>query len=175
MSNKEKTLYKLVLSFFKLEVRKGHLRWSVTDLAKTSGVSRSLVYRYLGNTKNAMVLSCIRCFTHEFYGFSITDIKEFEARFSANVVAARERLVEYHDAIIFYQKWRSRKSWIRDEFVEIETQFQARLKVLFPNFNDKQIILVHAVLHGLVTAPFIDPQQARITVAELSSAFRKTE
>lgn len=155
--SKTATLLKISHAVFQLEESHGHLRWKVTDLVRKTKLSRSLIYSYLGSSKKEILLSALRSFIHDFYA-----LEKFEWSEDAwtQIKYARERMILYPEAIIFYQKWRTRKSWLQPEFIAIEKMFQLRIKSMCPDLTDVQVLGLHAFIHGLVTAPFLTPQQA---------------
>ncbi|MCC6137588.1 MAG: hypothetical protein IT287_03080 [Bdellovibrionaceae bacterium] len=170
MSRKSKTLKKLASVFFKLEVTKGHMRWSVADLARISRVSRSLIYRYLGSSKQEIVRNCLRQYLENLYGFSPTSPEDyFGTHFSKNIEKARIGVLECHEALIFYHKWRARDGWICEELKKMEALFQTRLQKLFPNLSGEKIIILYAIIHGLVTAPFIETDLVAKAIDEIAS------
>jgi hypothetical protein len=154
---KTETFLKISHAVFQLEESQGHLRWKVTDLVRKAKLSRSLVYAYMGSSKKEILLSALRHFINDFYGF---DESSKSVSSKSQIQKARESIILYPEAVIFYQKWRARESWLQLEFAEIEKRFQQRLKTLHPDLSDMQILGVHATIHGLVTAPFLTSQQA---------------
>ncbi len=165
MSNKKsETFRKLAAAVFSLEASKGHLAWKVTDLVRKSGFSRALVYRYLGGSKSEMLKTVVKNFVTEFYGFEST---AKSLAFPDRVRQARQKLVDFPELTLFYIKWRGRSSDLQAEFIEVEKRYQRRLKRMFPSLSDHEILIRHTVLHGLVTAPFLSPDQAAEIYAEL--------
>lgn len=156
-TSKDEKFYKLALCVLELEYTKGHLRWKVMDLVRKSKLSRTLIYRYLGNNKKDMLLTALDVFFSKFYGFK----PDPTVKFSDKVAEARETLIKYPEAAVFYQIWRSRPSFLQNEFIKIEVKFQKKLQELLPDFTHNEIITVHALIHGLVTSPFLTPQQAK--------------
>lgn len=162
--SKKDTFLKISHAVFQLEESQGHLRWKVTDLVRKTKLSRSLVYEYMGSSKKEILLSALRSFIHDFYGFDESSQDVSSAR---QIQKARERISLYPEAAIFYQKWRARESWLQLEFAAIEKKFQQRLKDLHPYLSDLQILGIHAAIHGLVTAPFLTSRQAEDIYREL--------
>lgn len=154
--SKSATLLRISHTVFQLEERHGHLGWKVTDLVRKTKLSRSLIYTYLGSSKKEILLSALRYFLQNFYA-----LEKFENPEGPwiQIKYARERMIQFPEAIIFYQKWRARNSWLQAEFVAIERKFQHRLKSDFPHLTETQVLGLHAVIHGLVTAPFLTSQE----------------
>jgi hypothetical protein len=115
------------------------------------------VYRYFGGSKEEILINALRTFTNEFYGFTE---KKTILTLPERIQKARSYVFKNPEAIIFYQTWRARDSSLREEFNSIEKKFQRKLKKLFPQFDDTQILAAHTCIHGLVTAPFLTPEQA---------------
>ena len=150
-------MFRVSLCVFKLENNKGHLRWKVTDLVRAAGVSRTLVYRYFGGSKEEIMTGALRVFTNDFYGFTG---QGKALSFPRRIERARAQVFKYPEAILFYQTWRSRESELREEFIRIENKFRRDLRKLFSKCTDSQILLLHTCIHGLVTAPFLTPEQS---------------
>lgn len=143
------------MAIFELEDKRGHLKWKTTELVRNTAVSRQLIYRYFGSSKKEFLTTAVFAFCHEFYGFG-----EGELNLAGKIGEARERLRKYPEAVIFYQKWRARESFLQQEFIRVETMFQKKLKKIFPDFSQKQVLQAHACIHGLVTSPFLTAEQA---------------
>lgn len=156
-NSKDEKFYRLALYVLELEHTKGHLRWKVMDLVRKSKLSRTLIYRYLGNNKKDMLLTALDAFCSKFYGLK----PDPAVKFSDKVAEARKTLIKYPEAAVFYQIWRSRPSFLQNEFIKIEAKFQKKLQSLLPGFTQSEIITIHALIHGLVTSPFLTPQQAK--------------
>lgn len=170
LSKKEATVLKISLCVLKMESHKGHLKWKVTELESRSGVSRSLIYRYLGSTKEEILKSALQIFTFEFYGFGL---KNKKIAFSERVKFTREFLIESYEVIVFYQKWRTQDSWIKKEFIQIENKFQKKLKKIFPYLNEESIVTLHGCLHGIVTAPFLTASEASLAALDLEKRYNQ--
>lgn len=169
LSKKEATVLKLSICVLKLETIKGHLRWKVTELETKSKISRSLIYRYLGSTKEEILKSSLQIFTFQFYGFRD---EEAPLPFHKRIEHTRQFLIDNHEVILFYQKWRLQESWIQKEFIAIEKNFQHLLKEIFPVLKNEEIVAIHALIHGLVTAPFLTSAQAAASALSLEKAYK---
>lgn len=51
----DEIFYSICHSVLKLEVGKGHLKWTVSDISRESGVTRSLIYYYFGKEKEVIL------------------------------------------------------------------------------------------------------------------------
>src|SRR4051812_41652764 len=109
--NKSQTILSISLSVFSLEAKKGHLKWKVTDIEKNAKFSRSLIYRYMGKSKEEILKSALMVFTSNFYGFT-EELKKLN--FNERLRLAREMVLKFPEVSVFYQKWRHQKGWIQD-------------------------------------------------------------
>ncbi len=62
ITSKEKNFWDILDAAVTLDVQKGHLKWSITDVAKNSGHSRTLVYYYFGKSKENILKEAINFF-----------------------------------------------------------------------------------------------------------------
>jgi|GEM_PF-6236216 len=166
MASKSEKIFQVSLSVFSLESSKGHLGWKVTELERKSKMSRSLIYRYLGSSKQEIYDSAFDIFINEFYGFS--DLEALSRDNFANKIKGARHLMEAHpEAILFYQKWRATTSPKADVFKKIEGKFQKNLSLIFPKASKDGLKVLHGYIHGLVTSPFLEPEDARIGAQRL--------
>ncbi len=151
-SNKIETFRQISYALFQLEESRGHMMWKVTDLARKAKVGRSTIYTYFGSSKKQIFGSILKIFLSDFYLLeSQGPVKDW-----ADILcSSHERMLQHPEAIFFYQKWRNKKSWIRDEFLKTEKQFQDQLKNKCNFKNESELLFVQTFVHGLVTAPFL--------------------
>ena len=55
MPNKDETYLKILQTVLRLEFQKGHLKWSISEISRISGVTRSLIYYYFGQKKEEIM------------------------------------------------------------------------------------------------------------------------
>lgn len=164
----EQVQEKIIQSVLHLDVQKGHLKWTVQQVSANAGCSRSLVYYHFGRTKKKILLNCLELLSLEFYGFT-------SERQSLPIVSLVESLCQTHrlyqstpNIAIFYQKWRHIPSEICDKYLEFENRYDAKLVRLFPKANANQRAAIHAIFHGIVTAPFITEEGIAAAVQMLN-------
>jgi AcrR family transcriptional regulator len=54
-TSKEEIYFAVCNSILKLEVEKGHLKWTLSDISRESTVTRSLIYYYFGKEKSIIL------------------------------------------------------------------------------------------------------------------------
>ena len=164
---KEERIFQTATCILALEISKGHLKWKVTDLVRKSNMSRTLVYRYFGSNKKDILLFAIRAFNKRFWGVDEESLQYGQVPFPEKVKRARAFLMKYPEAVQFYSKWRSKDSFLKEEFINIEKKFESALKEGFPNLDEDDLRFAHACISGMVISPFISPDEAKYGTARL--------
>lgn len=59
LSKKEQVYFKICDSVLYYELIKGHMKWSLSDISKHSGVTRSLIYYYMGKEKEQILQEAV--------------------------------------------------------------------------------------------------------------------
>ena len=65
------------------------------------------------------------------------------------------------DVLTFYFKWRTKKTDIQKYLIEMEKEYQEKLKMAFTNLSEKEIIAIHGIFFGLITAPFLTEESIK--------------
>lgn len=159
-----KKLEALLNSVFTAENQKGHLKWKVSELARSCKVSKSLVYYHLGKSKLEILFSCIDIVGAEFYGLNET--RESMVR-SGDLVASieytRKMFLQTPAFTGFYIRWRMTDTEVGAKLKSLDDRYQAKLKALFPKLTPAERLGLQAIFNGLVTAPTLD-REAMVAV-----------
>ena len=158
MKKDEKLKTSIMRMVIHLDCTKGHLRWSINDIARAAKVSRSLVYYYFGKTKSEILLNCLSDAVNEFYGL-ISTTRE------VSVISALIRTYTIYkqnpDYAVFFQKWRHKPSDVQKILLDAEMRFEQKLRSQFQLASEDQIKGLHALFHGLATAPYLEESSLR--------------
>lgn len=139
-----------------LEVNKGHLRWTIAEIARRTKVSRALVYYHFGKTKGEILDRCLETVIGEYFALGNERAKWiFEGRVAESLAITRKMFLDNPSLVLFYMRWRTQPSPWQKKFREVDKRYQAKLKAAFPHLSDSQVLIVHGLYHGLVTAPFM--------------------
>lgn len=148
--------WRIADTVFSLENTNGHLRWSVSELARKTKYSRTLLYYHFGSSKKRILDNCLSVVAHEFYGLSAERMSLIKTGQAMKCISlSRTMFRRYPNYLIFYTHWRHRESDLRDQLIQIETAYQNKLRWIFSDLNDRDIESLHACLQGLVSAPFL--------------------
>ncbi|MCB0357357.1 MAG: helix-turn-helix transcriptional regulator, partial [Bdellovibrionales bacterium] len=69
-SKVDENYWKILNAALELDVKKGHLKWTVSDLSRKSGITRSLIYYYFGRSKSSILNEAIKLIGHEVAGLT---------------------------------------------------------------------------------------------------------
>ncbi len=155
---KERVFFEVIHTVFRMEIVHGHLKWRVADLARSAGVSRSLVYHYLGRSKLEILLSAIELIWPEFYG--LTESRQKKG-FMASVLLSKDLSRRMPFLTCFYYSWILRENTlIGKKLLQYDHEFELTMRKAFPQLDDQRFWLFRAVLHGVVTGHFLTNSQA---------------
>lgn len=146
---------KVLLTVLSLEANKGHLKWKVSDLARLSKVSRPLIYYHFGDTKIKILETCVDKIGEEFFG--LTENRKGMAsagNLFESLKITFDMFMNTPALSVLYMKSRTQNSYLRDRFIDLELRYQKKIAADFPHLSSDQIVALHAMFHGLVSAPF---------------------
>lgn len=153
---KENEKLQILKSVLELEVKKGHLKWTMSELARKSKVTRTLIYYHFGNTKTEIVKYALEIMGEEFFSVSESgSVFLNEIDLEKSLRKTREKLQKNAYVLTFYYFWRYSDSPIRGYLEQMELKFQKRLGKALPQYTKKEIIAIHTVMFGIVVAPFL--------------------
>jgi len=166
MTKKEIVFKNATAIVFDLELSEGHLRWKVTELAKRSGVSRALIYKYLGSSKEEIIINSIEIVSSLIQGYSSPSRDEHweKGKQELSIIESYEISRNYQSAMAFYFYWSSKKnSPYRGIFLKNEKRIRKRLERLYPNkdSSDPKILTIRFLLAGYLNQPFTNKKEIK--------------
>ncbi len=174
MSNshsKDDVFWQILDSALRLECVKGHLRWKMTDLSRSSGVTRSLIYYYFGNSKANIVTEAVRIIGEEFFGLSEERLQLWrEDRISESILKTRELILRAPYVIIFYLQQRQSGGPLRAELEKLEKRYLEKLAAKFPNASEEGRIAAFSALLGITALADVSSETTQKVVKLLISA-----
>ncbi len=154
-----KKLVALLDEVFSAENQKGHLKWKISEIARSCNVSKSLVYYHLGKNKLEVLDSCIEIIASEFWGLNPTREKMVKTgNLFDSLMYTRKMFEKTPSFTVFYTRWRLTKTEIGKKLADFDKRYQKKLAGIFPHFTPTERVALQAVFHGLVTAPVLDEE-----------------
>jgi hypothetical protein len=150
-------LWTVINAVLSLEVTRGHLKWKVSDVSRTTKVNRNWIYYHLGKTKTQIFDFCLEQVAEEFYGLSDARMKMVrEGRLLECLDLTRDMFRKNPEFMIFYYKWRMRKGPLQQKLIDIEVRYRRKLQGIFPRWSSEDAAAFQALIQGAVSAPFLN-------------------
>jgi AcrR family transcriptional regulator len=171
---KDETYWKVLNCAVELEIRKGHLKWTMTELSRKSNVTRSLIYYYFGRSKLEIVEAAVSIISEEFAGLSTKRMQMWqEGRLEESLLEARS----FHDKAphlcTYYVSFRDKPNAVGDALKKSEASFRGKLKKFIPNASKEQINTIFAVYFGMVYAPKVGPKEIKVFIEIMKDILKK--
>lgn len=173
---KDETYWRVLNCAVELEMTKGHLKWTMTELSRKSKVTRSLVYYYFGRSKIEIIEAAVSIIGEEFAGLSEKRMKMWEeGRFEESLIEARE----FHDKAphlcAYYITFRDKKNDVGKSLIKLENTFRRKLKKFMPRATDEQANTIFAVYFGMVYAPNVSEKEIKIFMPVMQGLISKLQ
>jgi AcrR family transcriptional regulator len=158
---KDQVRSRVLQAVISAEVSKGHLKWKVSDIARFTEVSRPLIYYHFGKTKKAILTECLNVIAEDYYSLSTERAESLKSEsvleaLLESLARTRKMFVKNPSLVVFYQRARMQDSDVCRQLVAIEKRYQQKLMKTFPKMSEEQVVGLHALFHGMITAPFLD-------------------
>jgi len=145
--SKEEIYFAVCNAILKMEFAKGHLKWTVSDIARESKITRSLVYYYFGKEKKAVLAEAYRFIISHFYDIERVKKTSVKERLQKTLRAASS--MPYLFILLFIEK--GRDSEFGRMIEESEKELFNALKVEFPHLTETQILEIYMLQLGAIT------------------------
>ncbi len=171
--NKKDDLYWKVLNCaLELEFKKGHLKWTITELSRKSQITRSLIYYYFGRSKMDILQAAVSIIGEEFIGMTEERKKLWlDGELEAGLRKSREIYDKMPYLCAFYLSYREQTNEIGDSLKKIEKNFKQKLKQALPGASPEQLNTVFAVYFGVVYSPFVGEKEIRLFTQFMKDIF----
>ncbi|MFV8250348.1 TetR/AcrR family transcriptional regulator [Bdellovibrio bacteriovorus] len=137
--SKEEIYFAVCNAILKMEVAKGHLAWTLSDISRESNVTRSLIYYYFGKEKDKVL--------EEAYKFVISHIFNMER---TKTVGIRERLRDVLRDVknmpylfVLYYLEKNAGTQFGKMINEAEALLMKAMKIEFPDLSEIQILEIY--------------------------------
>ena len=147
---KDANYWKLLNSAVTLDIQRGHLKWTITQLSKKSGISRTLIYYYFGSSKIGILKEAVITLGYELAGMSPDRLELWRQGRIAESLLATRKMVKVNPAILyFYMYNRKLENEIGKIIQSKEKQFQLKLAQFFPNLDSITYESIFAIFLGI--------------------------
>ncbi len=155
MQDKEKVYFAVCSAILKLEIEKGHLKWSITDISKVSEITRSLIYYYFGKEKDVILKEAYH------FIFEVFFTPPMNTRTGSVTTRMKKTLIDlgympYLFVLYYLQK--NTDSEVGQMLRKAETQLLAYLENLLPHLSKTQVLELYLKELGAI-AYHLSPEQ----------------
>jgi AcrR family transcriptional regulator len=173
LPTKDDLFWQILDAALQLECTKGHLRWKMTDLSRTSGVTRSLIYYYFGNSKLKIIQEAIRLMGEEFFGLSEERMALWrEGRSAESLQKTRDLVRRTPHIVIFYLQQRRAGNSLAQEIQRLEQRYLEKLRSRYPNAPQERLIASFYALLGVAALADVSDETLVGVINVLTNALR---
>lgn len=174
--DRDQTFWKVLNAALDLDFRKGHLKWTMSELSRRSMITRSLIYYHFGRSKLAILQEAVRVIGEDLIGVDPERIKQWQSGdWKTSVMHARELLEQSPSLANFYLLHRSRPTEIGDGIRKLEADYMRKLRVIFPHLDEAGHQALFAAFFGVTFAPNITEAAVDFALRTLKSLTRKRQ
>ncbi len=154
--SKDEIIDKVLSSSIDLNLRKGHLKWSVTDLAKDSGISRTLIYYYFGKSKEAILSEAVQFYASEIFDTRWEVSQKLLKGEIENMIRTTRALISKNPhLVVLYSRFRNSNTSVGKAFAEGEKKYLSMITDTLPEKNKTHAKMIWAFIYGLTLSPSI--------------------
>ncbi len=167
---KDHNYWILLNNAIELDIKKGHLKWTLSDLSRKSDITRSLIYYYFGKDKQIILKEAIKIIGEKFVGINPERMQMWkEGRLSESLMQARSFSEKAPYLPIFIMVNRHKDNMIGEAMRQQEQEFVNKLKLFYPQCKDYQITSIFAIYWGLA----LSPRMTKESIDEITLLIRK--
>lgn len=171
-TKKDEAFWKILSAAVELDHKKGHLKWTMTELSRRSGVTRSLIYYYFGRQKLSILKEGVKLLGEEFVGLNERRMQMWkEGRFFESLKESHDIYAQAPYLCAFYLTYRVMQNEIGESLRQLEGEFLKRIKQFLPSLTTAQVKAIFSVYFGAVFSPFSDDAVLHEVVKSLERIF----
>jgi hypothetical protein len=156
LSPKDRLYQDVLNSAIELDIKKGHLKWTYSELSRVSKVTRSLIYYYFGKSKVNILLEACHFFGRELSGNSEVKLQDWkEGRPHEGIIKSKQMLKKLKMIIPFYFLYRDADNEIGELIRHYERMGIRKRRNFYPNLPEDQIEALYALQLGLSFCPHL--------------------
>ena len=151
---KDEVYWKVLDAALHLDFKKGHQKWTMSDLSRSSGVTRSLLYYYFGKSRMDILNEAVRLMGEELFGLSPKKRELWMKGDVAGAICSTREVIEASPHLAaFYFVHRTRLTEFGESIRRLESQYIRKLQEFFPKLSFEDLNGLFGLFFGLVFAP----------------------
>jgi len=173
-SKKDKVYWAVLSATIELDLKKGHLKWTLSEVSRKSKVTRSLIYYYFGRSKAGILEEACRIIGDELVGLNDERLRLWQkGQFLQSLMAARDIYDKAPFIPSFIQSHIRSDNIIGENLRAIETRFMKKIENFFPHLSEDEVLAIYAIYWGAVFTPPCSEKALEHVVRALSDQFFK--
>jgi hypothetical protein len=174
MKDRDSTFWKVLNAALELDFRKGNLKWTMSELSRKSGITRSLIYYHFGRSKTAILNEAIVVIGEEIIATGPDRVALWrEGKWAETVKLSREVASQAPHLCNFYLLHRDRPTDIGQNIRNLESAYIRKLQKLFPELPAAGIKALFAFFFGICFAPNVDDEAVKVAIQGLRRLTRR--
>lgn len=172
-TKKDEIFWSILNAAIQLEFVKGHQRWTMTDLSRTSGVTRSLIYYYFGKSKANLLVEAVKLIGEEFFGLTGARMELWKKGSLAESVILSRRLLEKAPHMgSFYMVHRTAETEIGESLRKLEKDYKQKIRRFF-GASEASHEALFGLMMGLVITPGLSDAAVQKAVGVVAAVAEK--
>ena len=166
---KDRVFWSILNEAIYLEIKGGHLKWTYAELARRSGVSRSLIYYYFGKAKINLLKEACVLFGELMAGTNKEKMQYWkEGDYVQGIIEAKALFEVCPSLIPFYYLNRDKQNEIGELIRKYEKKGISKRKKFFPHLSDGEARLLFALQFGISSFPGVRSKDVELCDSFLS-------
>lgn len=171
---KDQTYWKVLSAAIELDFRKGHLKWTLSELSRKSRVTRSLIYYYFGRSKMSILEEAIKIIGDELVGLNERRMDLWKnGQLAESLLEARSFNIKAPFISSFVMAHIRAQNPIGERLRDIEKMFIRKIQKFFPHLSQSELKTVYAMYWGAVFCPIGNEHSLKLIVQTLDLSFFK--
>lgn len=172
-NSKDDSFWKILSAAIELDVKKGHLKWTLSDLSRKSGITRSLIYYYFGRSKVSILREAVNMIGEDLCGLSEERTQLWkEGRLLESMQQARLVYEKAPYIGTFMLEHLQQDNEIGESLRQTQNAFLQKIKTFFPSASSTEIKAVFTIYWGLNFAPDVDDGVIHIVIEMMKKALK---
>lgn len=148
MQDKEKVFFAVCSAILKMEVEKGHLAWTLSDISRHSGITRSLIYYYFGKEREVILKEAYRFIIDTFFNPDPEQVKFVSVTDRMKEVLLKIQKMPY--LFVLYHLKKDEPSEIGEMLREGERITLKNLKIRYPHLTEPECYSLYLAELGAI-------------------------
>jgi AcrR family transcriptional regulator len=162
--------WKVLNSALELDFRKGHMKWTMSELSRKSGITRSLIYYHFGRLKIQILNEAVDVIGEQLIGISEERMLLWQkGDWTKSMEATRQTLSQAPFLCNFYLIHRERPTEIGSAIRKLERAYLKKLEKFFPKLPPEGIKALFAFFFGMTFSPLVDTEAIGFGVGVLKN------